>query len=186
MTRLLALVAATALLAGCGMQPATTAAKAQLGAMTAQKKAAKLDPKLDKGSYDAGLAVGIAKAQGKTATPKLKQGSVDKLSFDYGYAVGLLTGSINSFNRINGSFGVSEWKSFTYMNFEAMKEAREALESNGELASKVPVAVGILAGGIASFSSINGSFDVQQWRSFAYTNKTILENALNSLKSAAL
>ena len=186
MTRFVALVAATALLAGCGMQPAPTAAGQKLGAMTAQKKATKLDPKIDKDSYEAGMAVGEAKAQGKAATPKLKQGGVDKLSYDYGYAVGLISGSINSFNRINGSFGVSEWKSFCYMNFEAMKEARSALQNNGELASKVPVAVGILEGGIASFSSINGSFDVYQWKSFAYTNKTILENALTSLRSAAL
>lgn len=186
MTRLLALVAATALLAGCGMSPAPTALSAQTGAMTAHKKAAKLDPKLDKASYEAGLAVGEAKAQGKAVTPKLKQGGVDKVSYDYGYAVGLITGSINSFNRVNGSFGVSEWKGFCYMNFEAMKDARAALQNNGELASKVPVAVGILEGGIASFSSINGSFDVYQWKSFAYTNKKVLESALTSLKSATL
>lgn len=185
MTRLVTLATAALLLTGCGMPAVPAAERAAQAALSAQKKA-KLDPKLDKAAYEAGLTVGLAKAAGKAATPKLKQGSVDKLSYDYGYAVGLLTGSINSFNRINGSFDVSQWKSFCYMNFEAMKEARETLQNNPALAEKAPVALGVLEGGIQSFSAISGSFDVSQWKSFAYSNRKVLENALASLKAVAL
>ncbi len=186
MTRLVALATAALLLAGCGATAVPTADRAGQAALVAQKKKDKLDPKLDKAAYEAGLAVGVAKAAGKATTPKLKQGNVDKLSYDYGYVVGLLTGSINSFNRINGSFDVYEWKSFCYMNFEAMKEARDAIKNNPTLAEKVPVVAGVLEGGIQSFSSISGSFDVSQWKSFAYSNRKVLENALASLKAAAL
>ena len=186
MTRLIALATAALLLAGCGATAVPTAGQAPQAGLTAQKKKAKLDPKLDPAAYEAGLAVGLAKAQGKSATPKLKQGNVDKLSYDYGYVVGLLTGSINSFNRINGSFDVYEWKSFCYMNVEAMKDARAAMQANPDLAAKAPVVLGVLEGGIQSFSAISGSFDVSQWKAFAYSNKKVLENALASLKATAL
>ena len=183
MTRLIALATISMILAGCGASAVPTAGRAPLAGMEAQKKKAKLDAKIDQAAYEAGLAVGAAKAQGKATTPKLKQGNVDKLSYEYGYAVGLLTGSIKSFDRINGSFDVYEWKSFCYMNFEAMKDARDTLKNNPELASKAPVVLGVLEGGIQSFSAINGSFDVSQWKAFAYSNRKVLENALNALKA---
>jgi hypothetical protein len=192
MKRHLALACAAVILAGCAAPahpwaPQHQGIRAQAGSNeVAARKAAKLDPKLDQASYDAGVAVGTAKAAGKATTPKLKQGTVDKLSYDYGYTVGLIQGSINSFNRINGSFDVYQWKSFCYMNFEAMKEARATIQANPELAEKCPVALGVLEGGIQSFSSINGNFDVSQWKSFAYSNRKVLENALASLKAAAL
>ncbi len=76
--------------------------------------------------------------------------------------MGLLTGTLNTFNRVEGSFDVREWKSFSYNLRNGMSDALKALQSNPEIAAKYASTAGILAGGIRSFDSFNGSFDVTQ------------------------
>lgn len=110
----------------------------------------------------------------------------ERLARDYGQVVGQLEGSIKAFGRINGSYDVYQWKSFCYMNFEALKDARNLLEGNPDLAAKAGIPLGVLTGAIQSFSSINGSFDVYQWKAFANSNRNAMQAALDALRKVDL
>ena len=177
MKKLAVVVMAMGLLAGCGTPSGLVAS--DLGVSqnaTLFASAAKMVAGLDKQALESGLTAGMSKA-----TNLYRTQDASNVSYDYGYAVGLIQGSLNAFNRINGSFGASEWKSFSYMNRKAMEDALNALQKNPELASKQGVAIGMLQGGIASFDSIRGTFDTAQWKAFAYSNERVLKNALSAL-----
>lgn len=177
MKKFAVVIVAMGLLAGCGSPSGMVAP--DFGASqnaTLIAGASKKVAGLNKQAFEAGLTAGMSKA-----TTLYRTQDASNVSYDYGYAVGLIQGSLNAFNRINGSFGVSEWKSFTYMNRKAMEDALNALQKNPELASKQGVAIGILQGGIASFDSIQGTFGTAQWKAFAYSNERVLKNALSAL-----
>lgn len=183
------------LLAGCGAHPMPTAGGALASALQAQskKKSPKSNPgRIDTRSYQAGIEAGKARAkapvrQGLTppgAAAATTPNGMDKLSYECGFAVGELQGALNAYSRIDGSFDVYQWKSFAYMLQSAMTDAQTVLSSDPQLTAKCGVALGILTGGIQSFNSINGSFDVNQWQSFADANRNVLQNALQSLQQA--
>lgn len=174
----LAMIGLVAMLSGCGAPqgmvgtPVNTAVSQDSHAAFA----AKSFKKFDRASFDQGLKAG----QEQVASYRT-MAAADPLSYDYGYVVGLLRGSIASFGRISGSFDTAQWKSFAYMNRKAMTDALESLQKNPELAAKYGVTVGILLGGIDSFDSIHGSFDSAQWKEFAYSNERVLKRAYDSL-----
>lgn len=177
MKKLAVVVVAMGLLAGCGTPGGLVASdlgssqNATLIASTSKKVAG-----FDKQAFESGLSAGMSKAKTIYRTQ-----NTNNVSYDYGYAVGLIQGSLNSFARINGSFNVSEWRSLTYMNRKAMEDALNALQKNPELASKQAVAIGMLQGGISSFDSISGTFGTAQWKAFAYSNERVLKNVLAEL-----
>jgi hypothetical protein len=195
MRRLLASATVALVLAGCGTHLAPTAGPAATAALEAQakKKAAK---KVDQKAFQAGVAAakarlektqkptqGLDKPGGAADTPVQTPAGTDPYSFQLGYATGLLQGGLNAYNRINGSFDVYQWKNFAYMVESAEKDALTALQADPNLATKAAVPVGILQGGIRSFESINGSFDVYQWQSFADSNRNVLKSALAALQA---
>ncbi len=182
MKKILATALMILAIAGCGT--ATISSSPTLQKSTALTAKA---VKIDKTAYQSGLNSGLRKASmiykaGTAIAENAFTENTDPTSYQYGYVCGLLQGSINSFARIDGSFDVSQWKSFCNMNFKAMQDALAALKQNPELAAKYAEAAGILSGGIMSFNSISGSFNVSQWKSFAYSNNTVLQNALAALK----
>jgi hypothetical protein len=169
-------------LAGCGAAPSVVAPGAvAAGSLQALKKAA--NP-----SYDAGLAAGLNKAdalhQAKTPARhvRLPQGETDQNAYDRGYVCGLLQGSMNSYARVKGSFSAEQWAAFANMNYQAMKDALNALKANPELAAKYAKAEGILEGGIEAYEGISGSFDSSQWKSFTDANYKVLSRALDAMK----
>jgi hypothetical protein len=196
MRRLIATAAAALILAGCGTHVTPTAG-ANANAILAAQAKKKATKKVDQKAFEAGQAAAaerLAKAaqkptQGLTKpgdaadTPVATPAGTDPFSFQLGYATGLLQGGLNAYNRINGSFDVYQWKMFAYMVENAEKDALAALRADSNLAMKAAVPAGILEGGIRSFDSINGSFDVYQWQSFADSNRNVLKSALTALQA---
>ncbi|HEY9854683.1 MAG TPA: hypothetical protein V6D05_03015 [Stenomitos sp.] len=166
------------LLAGCGnpsglVSPGgMTASDSEIVAQAVTKL-----PTLNKVTFAKGLAAGRNKAKSLYQT----QDAASDYSYDYGYAVGLIQGALNAYARIDGTFDVGQWKSFAFMNRDAMADALRALQKNPEVAAKQTVAIGILQGGLASFDSIKGSFKAAQWAAFADSNKSVLSTALAAL-----
>ncbi|MDB5096821.1 MAG: hypothetical protein JWM80_1242 [Cyanobacteria bacterium RYN_339] len=193
MRRLLATATVALVLAGCGTHAAPTAGTTATAALQAQAKK-KTTKKIDKAAFDAGVAAanarinqaprqGVTKPGDAADTPVATPVGTEPFSFQLGYATGLLQGGLNAYNRINGSFDVYQWKMFAYMVENAEKDALSALRSDSTLATKAAVPAGILEGGIRSFDSINGSFDVYQWQSFADSNRNVLKSALGALQA---
>lgn len=182
MRRFALVVALTAsVLAGCGTQ-ARVAGSVNPAALAAAAKrsAAKFDAKAVEAGRKAGVA---AAATGKRGLPTSREaGALDKDSFQYGYALGLLEGAMNTFDRMEASLDVSEWKNWAYNLRNGLEDALKALRSSEALATRFAVAGGIMEGGLASFDAINGSFDVRQWKAFAYQNRTMIEKAVKALK----
>lgn len=183
-----ALTLVAAVLAGCGTQPspnANLAAQAALAAQAKKKKAVKVDQAaFEKGQAAAAERFSTTKRQGLgDGDPSVTPAGVDGFSYQYGYALGLLNGALITFSRIDGSFDVYEWKNFAYVLHGAMKDALAAIKGEPTLAQKAAITAGILEGGIRSFNAINGSFDVYQWKSFAYSNKAVLDSAVQSLRA---
>lgn len=173
----------TLTLAGCGVNPGSLAPTSTASGQLAALKKGEANP-----SYEAGVSAGLVKAAEfhKTKAPargiRIPQGEIDQPAYDRGYVVGLLQGSINSYNRIAGEFEAAEWAAFAKMNYEAMKDALRVLKANKELETKYGKAEGILEGGISSYDTISGSFDASEWKQFANANHEILKRALDAMK----
>ena len=176
-------VIAGTLLAGCGANPAVSPSLMPSGVSSLSRQAT-AQP-LDQASYKKGIAAGLAKLQSKSKAPGQAIGSpagVDPSSYAVGYSYGLIQGSLNSYNRISGSFDAAEWRSFADMVFGAMQDAQRSLKANPQVASRYGLTIGILTGGIQSYASLSGSFNSEQWKSFAESNRRVLEQALQSMQ----
>lgn len=193
MRRSIIAVSAALFLAGCGTHAVPTAGTSAAAALQAESKK-KATKKVDQKAFQAGVKAatthlaqpprqGVTKPGDATGGAVATPAGTDPYSFQLGYATGLLQGGLNAYNRIDGSFDVYQWKNFAYMVEGAEKDALAALQADPILSTKAAVAVGTLQGGIRSFESINGSFDVYQWQSFADSNRNVLKSALAALQA---
>lgn len=181
MRRLALVVALSAsVLAGCGTTPNSARNLSAANVAAAAKRTAKFDAK----AVEAGRkAAATAIATGKRGLPTTREaGALDRDSYQYGYTLGLLEGALNTFNRVDASMDVSEWKNWAYNLRNGLEDALKALRSSEALSTRFAMAAGLMEGGLASFDAINGSFDVHQWKAFAYQNKTMIEKAIKALK----
>lgn len=175
----LVLALSSAVLAGCGASPSAVRGMSPAAVAMGAKASTKFDAKaVAAGKQQAAAFL----ATGKRPLPSREQGALDRDSMQYGYVLGLLEGTLNTFNRLDGSYDVSEWKDLSYNLRDALQDALKALRSSEALSTRFAVAGGIMEGGLASFDAINGSFNVDQWKAFTYQNKTMLEKALKALK----
>lgn len=164
------------LLASCGTPMAAPVATVNpIHAATSAKK-------VHQPSFEQGRKAGEAKALSlRSNAIGLEAAPTDPSSYQHGDVVGILEGTLKTFNRIEGSYDAAQWKAFAYSLLDAMKDAHARLGSDPALASKYAEASGILSGGIRSFMSIKGSFDVHQWQSFTSMNHDVLRDALTAL-----
>jgi hypothetical protein len=154
------------------------------------------DVELDAASVEKGKADGLAKAAemakaaGLTKTAGETKGSatasatgVDPAAYAYGQAVGMLTGTLKTFNHIasSGSYNVQQWKVFTTNMFTASVEALKFMEKNPPLAKKYEKATTFLRTALTAINGVQGSLNARQWLELANQNKFVLETTLRLL-----
>jgi hypothetical protein len=179
--RLFSLVlVASMVLTGCGAASSMVGSQAGGLLIASGKQKKTVSSKLDQASYEAGLALGLSKSGQKASLPRLRQGSIDRFSFNLGQLLGLLQGALNSYNRLEGEFNVKQFRNFAEINRAAIVDARDLIRSNKELLEHKELAgvLGLLEGGLRSFDAISGSFNVTQWKSFADSNREVLQAAV--------
>lgn len=180
MTRSLMLVATAAvLLAGCGVAPAPLASSpAYMAAVMSHKATAR---KLDRASFAYGQAIARRTVGKPMLTTTAAPQKIDPYSYDFGRVVGYLEGAEDCYNNLDGSFNADQWKNVADQQYKALVAAEKLIQGDAQLASTCAEASGLIKGAIASYDNLDGSFNAEQWKNFAYTNYQNVAQAINLL-----